>query len=477
MHLTGAPIFEIGIIMYEFLRKLPLFADLSDDDLENLCLDAEEIEVAEGEELFAEGSSGDHAYVIQAGEFDIIKQVHGQEILLAVRRAGEVIGEMALLQRAPRMASARSRNKAQVLSIGFEQLDHLINKNPNVARTMLQTITSRWRATQAMLRRSEKMAQLGSLAAGMAHELNNPATAALRGAEQLRGIFEVAQNNFLSLDELELSKEQLDYLINFSEEIQLAASSPSDLTALIRSDKESEVEEWLENHHFVNSWEQAPDLVNLLIDVNRLNKIAKRYSPKQLPHIILWITNTYSVLSLIQEIGEGARRISDIVNALKSYSYLDQAPTQEVNIHDGIDNTLILLRNKLKQGIVVRREYAENLPKINAYGSELNQVWTNLIDNAVDAMEGKGELIIRTKQEGKWVSVEIIDNGEGIPLEMQKSIFDPYFTTKPRGKGTGLGLDISRKIITDKHLGEIKLISKPGETKFIVKIPLNFEEL
>lgn len=475
MYFPGASVFEIRLIMYKFLKKVPLFADLSDEDLENLCQDAQEIKVTEGEELFAEGSSGDHAYVIQGGELEISKLVNGQEVLLAVRREGEVIGEMALLQHAPRMASARARSQAQVLSIGFRQLDHLLNTNPKVARTMLQTITTRWRATQAMLRRSEKMAQLGSLAAGMAHELNNPATAALRGAEQLRGTFADAQDTFLKLDELELNTDQLDNLMIFSAKIQSAASSPRDLAALSRSDRESEIEEWMEDNKIENAWDLAPNLVNLDIDVKELKRLAKQYSYEQLPLIIAWLTNTYTVFSLIQEIGEGARRITEIVNALKSYTFLDQAPTQEIDIHNGIDNTLVLLRNKLKRGITVNREYAQNMPKINAYGSELNQVWTNLIDNAIDAMDGKGELTIRTSSEGKWVTVEIIDNGEGIPPEMQESIFDPYFTTKPRGKGTGLGLEISRKIITDKHLGEISVKSIPGETRFRIRIPLNFE--
>ncbi|MCH7663915.1 MAG: GHKL domain-containing protein, partial [Chloroflexi bacterium] len=184
-----------------------------------------------------------------------------------------------------------------------------------------------------------------------------------------------------------------------------------------------------------------------------------------------------SVYSLIQEIGEGARRISELVDALKSYSYLDQAPTQAVNIHQGIDNTLVLLRNKLKRGINVQKIYAKELPEINAYGSELNQVWTNLIDNAIDAMDGRGELIIRTSLQEDWVTVEIIDNGAGIPKEIQDKIFEPYFTTKPPGQGTGLGLEISKKIIVDKHMGDIQVKTKHGETKFTIKLPLNFAEI
>ena len=463
--------------MYEFLRKVPLFTNLSDEDLDNLCQDAQEIDIPAGVELFAEGSEGDRAYVIQGGELDIIKKTHGQEVLLAVRREGEVIGEMALLQQAPRMASARARSDASVLSIGFEHLDNLLNTNPNAARTMLQTITSRWRATQTMLRQSEKMAQLGSLAAGMAHELNNPATAALRGAEQLRSIISDTQKIFLELNNIELKDEQLDYLITESSRIRNKAKSPPVFDVLQRSDEESDIEIWLENFGIEKPWELAPNLVSIEYNGEKLDKIANKFSESQMPHILPWISNLYSIYSLIQEIREGARRISELVDALKSYSYLDQAPTQAVNIHQGIDNTLVLLRNKLKQGINVRKVYAEELPDINAYGSELNQVWTNLIDNAIDAMDGHGELIIRTSLLEDWVTVEIIDSGAGIPKEIQDKIFNPYFTTKPPGKGTGLGLEISKKIIVDKHMGDIQVNSKPGETKFTIKLPLNFAEI
>ncbi|MEK6256635.1 MAG: ATP-binding protein [Chloroflexota bacterium] len=463
--------------MYEFLKKVPLFANLTDDDLDNLCQDAKEIDLPMGTELFAEGSDGNRAFVIQSGELDIVKVAHGQEVLLAIRREGEVIGEMALLQDAPRMAGARARSDVQLLSIGFGQLDNLLDTNPAAARTMLQTITSRWRATQTMLRQSEKMAQLGSLAAGMAHELNNPATAALRGAEQLQQTIDQIQSTFLDLNSVGLSNEQVDILIQLSTEIQTTAASPDSLDALSRSDQESEQEEWLESNKINNGWEVAPNLVSSKFDLPELEKLKAQFADFQLGNVVVWISNTYSVFSIVEEIGQGAERITELVNALKSYSYLDQAPTQAVDVHEGINNTLVLLRNKLKKAVNVERQFDESLPKINAYGSELNQVWTNLIDNAVDAMNEKGTLTIKTEHDSKWVTVTITDSGEGIPDEIQKKIFDPYFTTKPPGKGTGLGLDISRKIITDKHMGEISLKSKPGETSFIIKLPLNFEDV
>jgi predicted CoA-binding protein len=193
--------------------------------------------------------------------------------------------------------------------------------------------------------------------------------------------------------------------------------------------------------------------------------------------VINWLSATYSVYSLLLEIGQGAERISDIVKSLKTYSYLDQAPVQAVDVHEGLDNTLVMLRSKLKEGITVRRDYATDLPKIQAYGSELNQVWTNIIDNAIDALDGEGEITLRTRrQNDDWIVVEILDNGPGIPAEIKSRIFDAFFTTKPVGKGTGLGLDISYKIVVDKHRGDIKVFSQPGKTSFQVYLPINFEK-
>lgn len=463
--------------MYQFLKKVPLFANLSDEDLDKLCEGANEIDLPKDAELFKEGSQGDRAFIIQSGELDIIKVAQGQEVLLAIRRAGEVVGEMALLQNAPRMAGARARADTKLLSIGFDQLDKLLNTNPAAARTMLQTITSRWRATQSMLQRSEKMSQLGSLAAGMAHELNNPATAALRGAEQLQQSIDQIQTIFFNLNKVGLYNEQVDQLIQLNLEIQSAAALTDDLDALSRSDLETELEDWLEENQVTDAWEIAPNLVAAKLNIQKLEQIKANFTDKQLEHILVWVANVYSVFSIVEEIGQGAERITELVNALKSYSYLDQAPTQAVDVHAGINNTLVLLRNKLKKSVTVMREFDKSLPKINAYGSELNQVWTNLIDNAVDAMNEQGMLTIKTEHDSEWIIVTITDSGAGIPEDIQKKIFTPYFTTKPPGKGTGLGLDISRKIITDKHKGEISVHSEPGKTSFIIKLPLNFDEV
>ncbi len=321
------------------------------------------------------------------------------------------------------------------------------------------------------------MAQLGTLTAGVAHELNNPAAAVRRGAGQLDQVLADFSSATLHLARLELDSTRQKALDDLSLKARQAASQPAlSLDPLARSDLEAELEAWLDDHQVEDGWELAPALVNLGYDTDGLAGIADRFTPAQIPVIVGWLNLAYSLHSLLYEINQGAGRISEIVKALKSYSYLDQAPVQDVNLHEGLDNTLLILRSKVSK-IRIRREYDPHLPRILAYGSELNQVWTNLIDNAADALENTAgaEITLRTTHLGSWVRVDIDDNGSGIPLEIRSRIFDSFFTTKPPGKGTGLGLDISYNIVTNKHRGDIKFFSRPGSTSFRVLLPVNFE--
>jgi signal transduction histidine kinase len=244
---------------------------------------------------------------------------------------------------------------------------------------------------------------------------------------------------------------------------------------LALSDRERALETWLEEQGVESAWETAPALASLNYDPSDLAARLAPFAAEHLSAVIDWLRATYTVYNLLAEIGHGAERISGIVKALKAYSYLDQAPVQTVDIHEGVENSLLILRHKLRQGITIQREYAPNLPKIEGYGSELNQVWTNILDNAADALGGHGHITLRTRQEGEWIVVEIEDNGPGIPPEVQPRIFDPFFTTKPPGEGSGLGLEISHNIIVHKHRGDIKVFSRPGKTCFQVWLPINFE--
>lgn len=327
--------------------------------------------------------------------------------------------------------------------------------------------------TERALHQSERMATLGTLAAGVAHELNNPAAATHRSAEQLRTAFAQLLQSRFQLDNIALTHNGKARLQSLEKKARESSSAVNGISSLDRADAEEEIESWLEQHNIDNAWEIAPSLVTLKLTSEMLMGLAKDFSGDTLRLVLSWTTNLLQVYSLLYEIAQGSTRMSEIVGALKNYSFLGQAPLQEINIHDGLDNTLIILRSKLKGGVTVRREYAPNIPRIVAYGSELNQVWTNILDNAIDAMKGKGEIVIRTQQVQNSVTIEIEDNGSGIPKEIQSRIFDPFFTTKEPGKGTGLGLSTTYGIVTEKHKGTISVQSTAGRTVFTVTLPIH----
>lgn len=345
----------------------------------------------------------------------------------------------------------------------------LMRKNRELEQAYLQQ--------EIMLRQSEKLATLGKLSAGMAHELNNPAAAAQRGADQLRGEISQLQKVQLELGALGLSPSQRDALAARTRLTEERARHPSDLDPLTRSDREDEIESCLEDSGVENAWEAAPMLVDMGYGPDALAELGQSFTAEQFPKVVASQSNSYATHSLLEEIGQGVGRIVEIVKALKSYSYLDQAPIQSIDVHEGLDNTLVMLRNKLKGGVAVRRDYAADLPHIQAFGSELNQVWTNIIDNAASAMEGQGELVLKTYQRDPWVVVEIHDTGPGIPEGILPQIFDPFFTTKAPGEGTGLGLNISHNIVVQKHQGEIAAHSQPGSTCFEVRLPVDFKAI
>ena len=465
------------MVVREFLQKISLFENLTEADISGICGMVEEVRLLAGEELFAEGDPGDRAYIIKDGQVEVVKTSGGNEVLLDVPGSGSVIGEMALLEQARRMASVRARTDVVLLVIHHDQFETLLNTSPSAARAILDTVLTRWRNTEAMLRQRERMAQLGTLTAGVAHELNNPASAVKRGADQLKDAIEQLERGQRQLGRSGLPDEAWETLQELGQHARRQSTQLTELDVLARGDRESELEAWLEARGVVEAWEYVPTLVNLNYDTAELARLAGHFGTDRLPAVISWLDATYRVSSLLDEMGEGAGRISEIVSALKSYSYLDRAPVQAVDLHEGLDNTLVMMRHKLVSGIAVRRDYAPDLPRIQACGGDLNQVWTNLIDNAADALEGRGQIVIRTRQDSDWVVVEVEDNGPGIPTEIQPRLFDPFFTTKPPGKGTGLGLDITYNIVVHRHRGDIKVMSQPGRTCFQVRLPINFERL
>ena len=343
----------------------------------------------------------------------------------------------------------------------------------SLRRKRLRDLEQAFVQQETTMRQNEKLATLGKMSAGMAHELNNPAAATQRGAAQLRETFTELQRTHLRLGELNLSAEQMETLLALDEVARTRAFQPADLDSLARSDREAAVEEWLDDHAIADAWEIAPTLVNLGYDDAQLTQLAESFAGDQFTAVIDWLDSSYTIYSLLEEVGSGAARISELVKALKSYAYLDQAPLQTVNVHDGLNDTLLIMRGKLKNNIDVSREYDPDLPHIEAYGSELNQVWTNLIDNAIDALEETPtpHLTLRTSFDDRWVVVEVEDNGPGIPSNVIAHIFDPFFTTKEVGKGSGMGLNISHNIVVQKHHGRFDVTSEPGRTLFQVRLP------
>jgi signal transduction histidine kinase len=453
------------------LRKSPLFQGLSDEELQQLMDMAESVSLRAGEILIKQGELGDAAYVVIRGDFEVQKQSGQSLIKIDVRNPGDVVGEMALLSRAPRNATLIAKTDGEVLRIPQEAFEKLLSSSTTAAMAVLHWVMARLTQNESLLHQQEMMAALGTMSAGLAHELNNPSAAAQRSASQLRE----TQSKWLELthqiESVAFQESQTDWLNDFIQETSHRFESPLKLDALQRIDLVDQLQAWLEASGVESAWEVAPAMVNFGWDGESLEKLKSTLSQSLFSLSIQWLGTGCLMMELLSEVLQTTERISQIVRAVKSYTYLDQAPLLEVDVHEGLENTLVIMQHKLKKGVSIKREYSPNLPHIEAYASELNQVWTNIIDNAIDAMNGKGEIKIRTYEEDQRVIVEIIDNGPGIPEEIQSRIFEPFFTTKAPGHGTGLGLHISHDIIANRHHGQLLVDSKPGETRFKVILP------
>lgn len=454
----------------ELLRRLPLLAGLPEPDLEQLYAHARRLQLPAGHLLIQEGEPGDALYILLNGQLEVSKFAAAHDVKIDIRRPGEVVGEMSLLDNAPRAASVRALTESEVLMISKDMFERVLKANSTAALAILHTVTQRLRQNEALLHEKEKMAGLGTLAAGLAHELNNPAAAVRRAAAQLRELLLKWQRAMSALDAIHLNEHQKQLVADLRTNMARRAVQPVDLDPLARSDLEGEVEQWLEDHAVENAWELAPTLVGFGWGPADFEHLGQQFSPAEINTLAVSLGTGSAVYSLLDEVAKGAERISEIVKAVKSYSYLDRAPVQEVDVHEGLDNTLVILRHKLKSGIRITRDYDRGLPRIEAYAGELNQVWTNILDNAIDALNGQGEIKLITRPDNGHVVVELIDNGPGIPPEIQSRVFEPFFTTKPPGVGTGLGLNIAYNII-HKHYGEIHLDSQPGRTAFRVRLP------
>lgn len=453
------------------LRKSPIFQGLSDEELNQLMDMAEPVSLRAGDLLIRQGAPGDAAYVLIRGDFEVQKQSGQSLIKIDVRNPGDVVGEMALLSRTPRSASIIAKTDAEALRIPQEAFEKLLRSSTTAAMAVLHWVMARLNQNESLLHQQEKMAALGTMSAGLAHELNNPAAAAQRSAAQSKEI----QARWLSLthqiERAALQEGQTDWLDDFIGEASRRFESPLKLEALEKIDLVDQLQSWLETSGIESAWELAPAMVNFGWNIESFERLKSNLSPTLFSLSVRWLGTGCLMMNLLSEVLQTTDRISQIVRAVKSYTYLDQAPLLEVDVHEGLESTLVIMQHKLKKGVTIKRDYSPNLPRIEAYASELNQVWTNIIDNAVDAIHGKGEIKIKTYEEDHRVIVEIADNGPGIPEKIQSRIFEPFYTTKAPGQGTGLGLHISHDIIANRHHGQLLVESKPGETRFKIILP------
>jgi signal transduction histidine kinase len=455
----------------ERLVTQPLFTHMSAACLDTLLERAAVRELAAGEILMREHEPSTTASFILDGDVEIFRHVGGQELPIAVRSRGDVVGEMGVVMDAPRNATVRAASTARVLELDGEGFMTALHATPESLVVVLKSMVGRLQSAEAELVQHQKMAALGILAAGLTHELNNPASALNRGARQLRDAVMAWETAAERVGEVSRPEECAALLARQRASFLSQVDEPVWIDPLERSDREERVQAWLREHGVPSPWTVGPALVDAAIGIEDLERMRRTFAAEALPVVVDWVAAGQTVLRLLHGITVSAEAISEIVGAVKAYTRLDQAPIQDTDIHEGIDQSLTILRYKLRS-IHVRREYATDLPSVTAYASELNQAWTNLIDNAADAMAGEGTLTVRTGVDGRWVVVEVIDSGPGMSEDVREHLFDPFFTTKPPGQGTGLGLAITYNIVR-KHGGTIAVESRPGRTSFVVRLPVD----
>jgi signal transduction histidine kinase len=453
------------------LREVPALAGLPDEVFAWLIEKGEELGLAANEVYLREGEPTDRMLIVLEGELHGRVEGPERDGIVYVIPKGAISGKLPFSRMTHSSVTIRAVAPSRVYWLDTEHFPELMRNFPALLQRLVEVLSDRVREVTRMDERHDKLMALGKLSAGLAHELNNPAAAARRASQHLGERLQTLNHLCLTLSHQTLTAEQIAFLTEFQREAGECLTAAPALDPLAESECEEEINDWLEERHVAGGWKLAPTFVRAGLRLKELESLAECMKGQALNDALQWLEASWSSQELVKEIEHSMTRISDLVRAIKEYSYMDRADLQEVDVHQGLENTLVILGHQLKRGVTVIREYADNLPRISAYGGALNQIWTNLIVNAIDAMNGKGKLWVRTAAKPDHILVEIGDDGPGIPPEIQGRIFDPFFTTKPQGEGTGLGLDTVYRIVR-KHQGEISFQSKPGATCFQVRLPL-----
>jgi signal transduction histidine kinase len=462
----------------EELRTLFLFADLTEEQLAWVAEHGDVVEVAAGEFVVREGEPAACFHVLLSGSIAMSKIVGGESVeTTRTDQRGVYFGavQFYLDDESARdySATVRAVTDATVLALPAKPFAERFSAWFPMAVHLLEGMMLGMRKGNSRLAERERLLALGKLSAGLTHELNNPAAAAGRAADTLRDKVAGMRAKLAMIADGRIAGDQLKKLVMAQDEFVKKVRHAPNLSPLEASDREDELGDWLEEKGIPGGWDLAPVFVAGGLGVDDLEAVETAAGEAPLEGAVRWLAYTVETESLLREILDATARISDLVNSAKQYSQLDRAPYRWIDVHEGLDATVVMFGRKVgEDGVRIVKDYDRSLPQIPAYPAELNQVWTNIIDNAIDAMDGSGTLTVRTAREDDCLLVEISDTGPGIPADVRGRIFEPFFTTKPVGRGTGLGLDVSYRVIVNRHHGDIQVESAPGTTRFRILLPL-----
>lgn len=453
----------------ESLHQVPL------DQLQWWIDNSRHYEMQEGDLLVKQGSQITGTYVIIEGLVQLYVNQKNSTQNLALLRDKDITGYLPFSRGIVNSVEGRALANTQVMAFPVEQMNTLIHSRFELTQALVHIMSSRVRDSTIVQQQNEKMMALGKLSAGLAHELNNPAAAIVRGSASLSKHLKLQPENFKTVTSINISAEDVDKVNTKLFEV-LARDEKPVLTIMTRSAQENEFEDCLESYGVANGYELSENFVEYGFTCKDIDEFSALIPPEYLSPVLNWINNNLTTERMINDIQEASQRIEKLVGAIKTFTHMDRGRDKEyTDIHSGIQNTVTMLAYKFKNGnMELVEDYDTSLPKIKVFVGELNQVWTNLIDNALDAMESvnKGRLILKTRKDRDFLEVSVTDNGPGIPEEIKNQIFEPFFTTKEIGKGTGLGLDVVSRIVR-QHNGSVKVDSFPGRTSFIICLPIN----